>query len=209
MLFCRVFAILALIWLVLMVLFCAAIRIDSVSLLRFPFLVKPIFSCLRCHFFSLKMSIELFFFPFFLVICVLLVFVLLVLFLVAVISLLSCFSMLSSSRYIEASTLYWMLASPFPPFLDTYSLTMLSLGCKALGMVISFLVLCSICLSSSLVHFKNGPEYLTRRQPNYLSLLIGSFNIVLFRVVFWFSRDTLFLFFLSSPFVYGVYFQYF
>ena len=29
-------------------------------------------------------------------------------------------------------------------------------------MVISFLDLCSICLSSSLVHFKKGPEYLTR-----------------------------------------------
>ena len=31
-----------------------------------------------------------------------------------------------------------------------------------LSMIISFLVLWSICLSSSLVHFKNGPEYLTR-----------------------------------------------
>ena len=55
-----------------------------------------------------------------------------------------------------------MLASPLPPFfLGTYSLSMSSLGCYALCMIISFLVLGSICLSSSLVHFKKGPEYLT------------------------------------------------
>ena len=56
-----------------------------------------------------------------------------------------------------------MLASPLPPsFLDTYSLSTLSLGCNALCMVISFLVLWSICLSSSLVHLRKCPEYLTR-----------------------------------------------
>ena len=38
LLFCCVLSILALIWLVLMVLFCVAIRRDSVSLLKFPFL---------------------------------------------------------------------------------------------------------------------------------------------------------------------------
>ena len=38
LLFCRVLSILTLIWLVLIALFCAAIRSDSVSLLRFPFL---------------------------------------------------------------------------------------------------------------------------------------------------------------------------
>ena len=38
LLFCCVLSILAFIWLVLMALFCAAIRRDSVSLLRFPFL---------------------------------------------------------------------------------------------------------------------------------------------------------------------------
>ena len=37
LLFCCVLSILALIWLVLMVLSCAAIRKDSISLLRFPF----------------------------------------------------------------------------------------------------------------------------------------------------------------------------
>ena len=58
----------------------------------------------------------------------------------------------------DASTLSSMLASP----LETYSLSMSSLGCNALYMVISFLVLWSICLSSSLVHLRKGPEYLTR-----------------------------------------------
>ena len=47
-------------------------------------------------------------------------------------------------------------------FLDTYNLSTSSLGCSALCMVISFLVLWSICLSSSLVHFKKGPGYLMR-----------------------------------------------
>ena len=56
-----------------------------------------------------------------------------------------------------------MLASPpSPSFLDTYSLSTSSLGCSALCMVISFLVLWSICSSSSLVYFRKGPEYLTR-----------------------------------------------
>ena len=37
-----------------------------------------------------------------------------------------------------------------------------SLGCNALCIVIRLLVLWSICVSSSLVHFKNGPDFLTR-----------------------------------------------
>ena len=45
-LFCCVLSILALIWLVLMALSCAAIRMDSVSLLRFPFLSQvQVFWC--------------------------------------------------------------------------------------------------------------------------------------------------------------------
>ena len=51
----------------------------------------------------------------------------------------------------DASTVSSMLASPLPPsFLDTYNLSTSYLGCNALCMVISFLVLWSICLSSSL-----------------------------------------------------------
>ena len=68
-----------------------------------------------------------------------------------------------SSRCMDVSTLSSMLASPLPPsFLGTYSLSTSSLGCNALCMVISFLVLWSICLSSSLVHLRKGPEYVTR-----------------------------------------------
>ena len=55
-----------------------------------------------------------------------------------------------------------MLASRLPPsFLDTYSLATSSQVCKALYIVISFLFLWSICLSSSLVHLRKDPEYLT------------------------------------------------
>ena len=89
------------------------------------------------------------------VISVPLILMLSVLFLMAVISL--------SSRFIYTSTLCSMLVSLLPPsFLDTYSLSTSSLECKALCIVISFLVLWFICLSSSVVYFKNGPEYRTR-----------------------------------------------
>ena len=54
----------------------------------------------------------------------------------------------------DESTLFSVLANHFPPsFVDTYNLSKLSLGC--------FLVFLSICTSSFLVHFKNGPDYFT------------------------------------------------
>ena len=57
-----------------------------------------------------------------------------------------------------------MLASLLPPFyLGTYSLSTSSLGCNALCIVISFLVLWLNCLSFFLLHFKNGPKDLTKR----------------------------------------------
>ena len=63
----------------------------------------------------------------------------------------------------DASTLSSMRASPIPlSFLDTCSLSTSSLRCNTLCMVISFLVLWSICLSSSLAHLRKDPEYLTR-----------------------------------------------
>ena len=63
----------------------------------------------------------------------------------------------------DESTLSSMLASPLLlSFLETYSQSTSSLGCNALCIVISFLVLWSICLTSSLVHLRKGPEYLTR-----------------------------------------------
>ncbi len=55
-------------------------------------------------------------------------------------------------RYDDSKTT--LLASPLPPsFLDTYSLSTSSLGCNALCMVISFLMLWAICLRSSLVAY--------------------------------------------------------
>ena len=53
----------------------------------------------------------------------------------------------------DVSTPTSMLASSLPlSFLGTYSLLTSSPGCNALCMVISFLVLWSLCLNSSLVH---------------------------------------------------------
>ena len=78
-------------------------------------------------------------------------------FLMAVNSAPSCFLMWSSNHCIDASTLSSMLANPLPlSFLDTYCMSTSSLWCSALCMVISFLVLWSICLSSSPVHFRKG-----------------------------------------------------
>ena len=149
-----------------MALFCAAIRRNSVSLLHFHFLS-------HVHIFPSEMSfVSRLKCPWscsssyfgFLVFVVPLVFESLVLFLVTVISLSPRFCMLSSSRCIDVFTLSLMLVRPLPPsFLDTYNLSTLSLRCTVLCMVISFLVLWSIWLSSSLPHFKNGPKYLTSR----------------------------------------------
>ena len=62
----------------------------------------------------------------------------------------------------DVSTLSSMPASSLPSsFLETYRLSTSSLGCDALCIVVSFLVLWSICLSSSLVHLRKGLEYLT------------------------------------------------
>ena len=75
----------------------------------------------------------------------------------------------STLFYVVFESLYWCVntvfsagKSSFPSFLDTYSLSTSFLGCNALCIVIIFLVLWSICSSSSLVHFKNCPEYVTR-----------------------------------------------
>ena len=153
-------SILAFIWLVLMALFWAAIWRDSVL----PFLrYVHVFSCEMSLVSRLKRPSSCFSSRFcFLAIFVLLIFMSSVLFLVAVIRIPLSFSVLSLSRCIDALT-FSMQVSPLPPsFLDTYSLSTSSVGCKTLFLVINFLVLWSICSTSSLVHFKNGPEYLTR-----------------------------------------------
>ena len=86
-------------------------------------------------------------------------FVVLILILPTAVTIFLLFCVLSSP-WIVASRQFSMPASPLlSSFLEIESMS--SLGCKALGIV---LVLCSICLSSSFVHFRNGPEYLTRNQ---------------------------------------------
>ena len=76
-------------------------------------------------------------------------------------------------------------------FLDTFSLPTSSLECNALCMVISFLVLWSICLSSSLVHLKKSPEYLTRDTAQVfiplIRFLLESFVSSSFRVLLRYS----------------------
>ena len=95
LLFCWVLSILALIWLVLMALFCATIRRDSVSLLKFPYLRHVhVFSWVMSFVSSYKRPWCCFSSHFcFLLIVILFVFVLSVLFLVAVINLPPRFSM--------------------------------------------------------------------------------------------------------------------
>ena len=212
---------------ILMGLCCA--RRDSVSLLRFPLLshvhvfsceislvcrLKCPYSCFSSHFCFLLIFVLLMHLLFVLILmaviglplcflCSLLVVVLLsVLFLVAVISLPPGYSIYSSSFCIDASTLSSMMARPLPPsFIDTYCLSTSSLGCKALCMVISFRVLKPNWRSSSHVHFKNGPEYLTVETAQLFILLMTFLLYSLFLSSFLVSLDTLIKFFPSSPFV--------
>ena len=115
--------------------FFATSKISRVRFRLFVAWINPfVFSC--CCFFLVQ-----------------LILVLSVLFLMSVISLPLRLSMKSSSRFIDASTLFSMLVSPLPPpFLGTYGLSTPSLGCNTLCIVLSFLVLRYICWSSSLDH---------------------------------------------------------
>ena len=148
-----------------MALFCTAIRRDSVFLLKF--------SHVRFRLFALEYSCFSSYFCF-LAIFVPLILVFSVLFLVTVISLFPRFFRQSSCHCIDASTLFSMLVSPLPPsFLETYSLSTSSLVSKVLCIVMSCLDLWSICWSSFLVRFKNGPEYLTRGKTHvFIPLMI-------------------------------------
>ena len=128
-----------------MTLFCAAIIRDSVSLLKFPFPSHVQgFSCVI----SLVCRLE---YPYsfssnfcFLIIVVLLILVLCLLFLVAVISLSLLF--------------FYIVFEPSYRCRDA----ILNAVMWALSIIVSFLVFWFFCWSSSLVHLKNGPEYLKR-----------------------------------------------
>ena len=145
-----------------MSLFCAAIWRDSISLLRFPFLSHvQVFLCKLLLIRRLKHSLRCFsIHSLFLSYCHSVGH--------RVISIISggcnqssfVFFLESLYRCINA---FFIAGKSLPhPYIDTYSLSTSSLGCNALYMVISFPVLWSLCLSSSLVHFKKGPKYLTR-----------------------------------------------
>ena len=175
LLFCCILSVLALIWLGLRTLFYAAIRKNSVSLLKFSFLSHvQVFSYELTLVCRLKYPYSCFSSYFcFLVIFVPLMLVLSVLFLGTVISFPSRFSTLSLSRCIDASTLSSMLVSPLPlSFLVTYRL---STSFQVCIVVSCFFLggegLWSIYLSSFFIHFKNGPDYLTRGTAKGSSLL--------------------------------------
>ena len=95
----------------------------------------------------------------------------------------------------------WMLASPLlPSFYDTYCLSVSSMGSKTLFIVMSFLVPWSICLCPSLIHFQNGPEYLTRRTAQVFIPLLRFLILSLVSSNFLVLQEILFskLFLLSS-----------
>ena len=159
LLFCCVLSILALIWLVLMVLFCA----DSVSLWRFIFLshvhvfLGEMLLISRLNVYRV-VCLPIFAFSFFRSVGP------------RVVSIVSRgYNQSLFVLFYVVKSLIWcvntvlMSTSSLPPFLDTYNLSASSLGCNALCMVTSFLAIWSICSSSSLVHLKNCPDYLTWR----------------------------------------------
>ena len=113
---------------VLTPLFCALLS-EAIQFFSqgFLFLAMSMFSPERFRLLSLEMSIQLFFFPFFVLWLFLFwwCFALSVLFLVVVISLRPRFFMLSSSRCIDASMLSWMLTSPLhPSFFLTHTVSL-------------------------------------------------------------------------------------
>ena len=139
-----------------MALVCAAIRRDLFSFLKFSFINYVQVCCFSSYFC-------------FQVVIVLLIFVFSVLFLVVEISFFPLFHVIFESR-IDVSTQSLMLVSPHPASLLICIVYLCPL-CKALCIVICFLVPWSICWSSPHLHFKIGPEYLTRwGEPRFLSL---------------------------------------
>ena len=148
-----------------MVLFCAAIRKDSGSVLRLPFLSHiQAFSCEISLVCRLTYSY-------------------------------SCFpSHLFSGYFSSFYTCVFLLL--FLTFLSTSSL-----GGKILCILMNFLVLWSISWSSSLLYFKNGPEYLTRGTtkvfiPSMRFLLfsfVSSSFLVLLTYSFFFSFNSAYL----------------
>ena len=173
-----------------MALFCVAIRRDSVSLLKFSFRSHVhVFSCRISLVCRLK-------YPY------------------------SCFSSLfpcycSINLYVSSDVIitfhflfsHWCIRTIFnagessSSFFPWHIESMSSLGCKALCIVICFLVLWFIYWSSSLVHFKNGPEYLTKDTVQVFIPLMKFLPRSLVSETFLDLLRYLFLFFILSPLV--------
>ena len=88
------------------------------------------------------------------------------------------------------------------PSLCSWHMSTFSLGCNILLIVISFLNLWFICWSFSLVHFKNGPQNLTRVREQVFNILMRFlvYSLVLGCLLVLLSYSFL-NFFLSSPLV--------
>ena len=146
----------------------------------------------------LKISIQLFFFPFLFPISVaLFVLILSVQLLASVIS-------LTCSFYCNHRIPIWTHVSHylrcwrarFHRLFLIHSLSWSSVGCKTLFIVINFLVLWFICRSSFLVHLKNGPEYLRRGSAVMLIPLMRFLQQILVpRIFLAFLRYFLLIFF--------------
>ena len=142
-----------------MVSFYAVIKRDSVFLHGFPFLCYVrVFSWEMSFVCRLKCPYNCFYsHSCFLVNVVLLIHVLFVLFLLDVISL----SLLFLWSLWDVLSRYRRDIQCWRVLFLTYSLSISSLGYKIVCIIMSFLVILSICRSSSLVLFKNEPENLS------------------------------------------------
>ena len=99
-----------------------------------------------------------------------------------------------STPCIDGSMQSSMLASPLPPFLVTYN-------------VRHFLALWSIYLSSSLVHFKNGSDFLTKSSDQVFSPLMRFlFQSLVSRSFLFLLKYTFLIFFFHLCLFDGIYF---
>ena len=172
-------------------LFWAPIRRHLVSLFNFPILSYiQVFSCETFACLSLKISIQLSFFPF--------------LFSGYFCSVDACVVCIVFGRCNPSSWTFYLCVFVsmlrrdlqcwrvlFTPFLGANSLSPSSQRWKALYIVMNFLLFWSITLCSSLDTLKNGPEYLIMGTAIWWDF----YFIVWLRVVFSFSRDIFRIFF--------------
>ena len=110
-----------------MVLFYVAIESDSVSFVRFPFISYV--QVIWCVISPLKVSMQLFFFPFLFPICLFFCFTIILSFLLlnAVINFSLLFLVYSFSLWIDVSTLFSVAERPLPSlFIESYCLSIVS-----------------------------------------------------------------------------------